>query len=162
MMDMAMAAGADGDDDEYEDDETGGSGMAAPFLSMGPGGFGGFAPRKPVVMNGDQDDEQEMGSEMDDDEEDGDGDDYEDEDEEMEMEDEGLRSIERMKDDIYADEEEDAPQKQGEENGLRPSVPLADNISQPQNSQRTRSAWQRSPARLPRSKTRTSLRRSGH
>ncbi|KAG9030404.1 hypothetical protein FRB95_003962 [Tulasnella sp. JGI-2019a] len=110
MMDAAMAAG-----DDYDGDE-GDIGLSAPFMSMGPSGFGGFAPRKPIEMNGGEDDSKRTNGLADvDDEhdasEDEDEEETEDEDEdamevEMEMDDAGLESIERMKDDIFADEEE--------------------------------------------------------
>ncbi|KAG8874726.1 hypothetical protein FRB97_005684 [Tulasnella sp. 331] len=109
MVDEAMAAG-DFDDGEGE------IGLTAPFMSIGPTGFGGFAPRKPMVIDGgevgsrtsnglaDVDDEHDASDNEDDEEEESD---EEGNGEEMRMEDAGLEAMERVKNDLYNDD--DAP-----------------------------------------------------
>ncbi|KAG8988224.1 hypothetical protein FRB93_004171 [Tulasnella sp. JGI-2019a] len=54
MMDAAMAAG-----DDYNGDD-GDIGLSAPFMGMGPSRFGGFASRKPLEMNGGENDSKGM------------------------------------------------------------------------------------------------------
>lgn len=135
----------DDEDDDYGDLAMGMNGAGGafmnPFMSMtGPGGFGGFAPRQPVVaptegegnqngptLNGsdpfagiddaDREDseeedyeEEDHEDEMDDDDDDEEGEDEDEEEDEGEGDydvDEGQEAIERLKDDIFTESEED-------------------------------------------------------
>lgn len=110
----------DSDDSDEEDFST----AVDPRIGTGPNGFGGFAPRKPVIQSStseegmdedeppldfdDMDDIDDSASGSEDiEEEDDDDDDEMEEDEEEEVYDEGVETIERLKDDLFPEPEPD-------------------------------------------------------
>lgn len=112
-MGLDGEGGEDGEE-EYDYSDEG----SVPFMGMGPGGFGGFAPRKGVNEDEYEDDGDE--DEEDEDEEDEDGNDEEDE--VLESRD----TIERLKDDMFPDEDDEAgDQLNGEPIRSRPMIPIS-------------------------------------